>query len=103
MGSFEIGSVNGKNIVIGDHNVQNNFASLETQIERQASRLPDPPAARRALEDLRGVYATDPVDPARAANAASELTAATAGSPDIQDQISELLGRIIRTGPETRR
>jgi hypothetical protein len=96
--NFHIGSVNGTNNIFGDNNVQHNFTSLAERIERGAGQLPNAAEAHRALTELRGACSSAQVDADRANAAADRLSVATAGDQEIQKEITELLGRITRTG-----
>jgi hypothetical protein len=73
---FHIGSVNGTNVQIGDHNhmvVHQSVATLETEISRHRGSLRDPSAVDRAVGDL-----------------ASELS----GTQPRKDRLTQLIGTI---------
>ena len=106
MSNYHIRSINSDKVIIGDHNTQVNMhdelTTLDAEIERYASLLPDVAAAHRALDALRVECAARPVDANRVTKAAGELTAATATAPALRAEIAQLVSRVAHPGTERR-
>jgi hypothetical protein len=98
MSDYHIGSINARNVVIGDQNTQvivnDELAKVDADIERHAPQLPDVAAARRALAALRTECVARPVDAGRIVTAAGELARSTAAVPLLRDEVERLVRHI---------